>query len=66
VTAGLCARCVHCHVIRARRSVFYLCMRSRTDPRFPRYPRLPVLQCVGHDPGTPSEGAASEDADGGR
>ena len=27
-----------------RGSVFSLCERSRTDPRFPRYPRVPVAQ----------------------
>jgi hypothetical protein len=53
---GLCATCVHCRVIRTRRSVFYMCQRSFTDARFPKYPRLPVVQCIGHTPGTPSEG----------
>jgi hypothetical protein len=53
--AGLCATCVHCRVIRARRSVFYMCQRSFTDPRFPKYPRLPVLQCIGHTPGEPTD-----------
>ena len=32
-----------------RGSVFSLCQRSRTDPRYPRYPRLPVLTCPGYE-----------------
>jgi hypothetical protein len=52
---GLCATCVHCRVVRTRRSAFYLCQRSFTDPRFPKYPRLPVLRCIGHEPGEPVE-----------
>jgi len=52
--AGLCATCVHCRVIRARRSDFYMCQRSFTDARFPKYPRLPVVRCVGHEPRTSS------------
>lgn len=51
--AGLCATCLHCRVIRARRSSFYMCERSFTDARFPRYPRLPVLQCIGYTPSVP-------------
>jgi hypothetical protein len=47
---GLCSNCVHCRVIMARRSSFYLCERSATDPAFPRYPRLPVRDCVGYEP----------------
>ena len=46
---GLCADCVHCRVITARRSRFYFCERSATDPGFPRYPRLPVRVCVGFE-----------------
>ena len=29
---------------------FCLCLRSRTDPRFPKYPALPRWQCAGYDP----------------
>ena len=47
---GLCSNCVHCRVITARRSSFYFCERSATDPRFPRYPRLPVRVCIGYEP----------------
>jgi len=52
--AGLCATCTQCRVIRARRSIFYMCQRSFNDARFPKYPRLPVLHCIGYAPGTPS------------
>ena len=47
---GLCSDCVHCRVITARRSRFYFCERSTSDPAFPRYPRLPVRVCVGYEP----------------
>jgi hypothetical protein len=30
-----------------RGSVFYRCMLSDKDPRFPKYPRLPVVSCTG-------------------
>jgi hypothetical protein len=47
---GLCQSCQHAVVIaNDRGSVFYLCERSKTDPRFPRYPPLPVLECLGYD-----------------
>jgi hypothetical protein len=64
--AGLCATCVHCRVIRARRSDFYMCQRSFTDARFPKYPRLPVVRCVGYTPGDASNvtGSAEETDDG--
>jgi hypothetical protein len=48
---GLCGACRHSRVIRtARKSIFRLCERSTTDPRFPRYPNLPVLSCAGFEP----------------
>ena len=47
---GLCSDCLHCRIIAARRSRFYFCERSATDPDFPRYPRLPVLACRGFEP----------------
>ena len=48
---GLCGVCRHSRVIQtARGSVFRLCERSTTDPRFPRYPNLPVLDCGGFEP----------------
>lgn len=50
VDPGLCARCAHVRVVQSRRgSVFYLCLRSASDPSFPRYPRLPVLACRGYE-----------------
>lgn len=46
---GLCADCEFHRVIENDRgSRFWLCQRSRFDPRFPRYPRLPVLACPGY------------------
>jgi hypothetical protein len=30
-------------------SVFRLCERSRTDPRYPRYPALAVVRCGGFE-----------------
>ena len=55
---GLCARCGHARVVESRRgSRFWMCTRSRTDPRFPRYPVLPVLACRGFEP---REGRADE------
>jgi len=48
--AGLCATCRHSRRIEtARGSVFRLCERSATDPRYPRYPALPVLRCDGFE-----------------
>ena len=50
VEIGLCHSCRHAAtVVNDRGSVFYLCERSKTDPRFPRYPRLPVVECIGYD-----------------
>ena len=49
--SGLCDSCLHQQVIRnTRGSSFSLCLRSRTDPAYPRYPRLPVLECPGYEP----------------
>jgi hypothetical protein len=57
---GLCGGCRHGRAIRSDRgSVFWLCRRSATDPRFPRYPSLPVLTCSGFEPG-PAEAPDSE------
>lgn len=49
--AGLCATCVHCRIVQAARSTFYLCARSFDDPRFRKYPPLPVVRCIGYQPG---------------
>jgi hypothetical protein len=49
--AGLCDSCVHQKLIRnTRGSTFSMCLRSRTDPAYPKYPRLPVESCHGHEP----------------
>ena len=49
--AGLCADCVFRRTTRNRRgSVFVLCRRSASDPRYPKYPPLPVLRCRGFEP----------------
>jgi hypothetical protein len=47
---GLCDSCAHQQLVpNTRGSVFSLCQRSRTDPRYPRYPQIPVLACPGHE-----------------
>lgn len=49
---GLCAQCVHVHVVENRHgSRFYRCMLADTDSRFVKYPQLPVLVCDGFVPG---------------
>lgn len=49
--AGLCSACAHVRQIRNNRgSVFLLCRRGDTDPRFSRYPPLPVTRCSGFEP----------------
>jgi len=48
--AGLCATCVHSKIVKSERgSAFILCLRSKTDPAFPKYPPLPVRECVGFE-----------------
>lgn len=47
---GLCGSCRHARPVATPRSTFWLCERSRTDPRFEKYPRLPVLECPGYEP----------------
>lgn len=47
---GLCDSCAHQQLVpNTRGSVFSLCLRSRTDSRYPRYPRVPVARCPGHE-----------------
>jgi hypothetical protein len=49
---GLCASCIHARVIRSKRgSEFWMCGRSKFDPRFRKYPGLPVVQCIGYERG---------------
>lgn len=48
--AGLCESCRHQKLVgNTRGSIFSLCLRSRTDARFPRYPRIPVARCPGYE-----------------
>jgi hypothetical protein len=54
---GLCDECRHQRLVpNTRGSVFSLCERSRTDPRFPRYPPIPVLSCPGFEPAAQAPG----------
>jgi len=54
---GLCATCQHMEATETRRgSVFYRCLRARTDTSFRKYPPLPVRHCRGYQP------QATEDA----
>jgi hypothetical protein len=46
---GLCADCAFSRTVDSGRSVFYLCQRALTDPRFSKYPPLPVLSCPGYE-----------------
>jgi hypothetical protein len=55
---GLCAGCRHARRVPTPRSVFWLCQRAATDPRFMRYPRLPMLSCPGFEPVAPGSGEA--------
>lgn len=55
VGAGLCDSCRHQKLVgNTRGSTFSLCLRSRTDARFPRYPRLPVTTCPGFERKAPA------------
>jgi len=41
---------MHQKVVRSGRgSVFSMCLRHRTDERFPKYPRIPVESCPGYE-----------------
>ena len=49
MNAGLCDTCKFQKIVRTTRgSVFSMCERSKTDPRYPKYPRLPVKECPGY------------------
>ena len=49
MNAGLFDTCKHQKLVRTTRgSVFSMCERSKTDPRYPKYPRLPVKECPGY------------------
>jgi hypothetical protein len=50
---GLCASCLQARTITSGKgATFWLCGKSKTDPRFPKYPVLPVLECSGYEPGS--------------
>jgi len=45
-SASQCSNCVHKKEIRNQRgSRFWLCLKSREVPAWPKYPRQPVKQC---------------------
>jgi hypothetical protein len=48
---GLCATCEHARRLPHPRGngVYWRCLLSDTDRRFPKYPRLPVLECGGYE-----------------
>jgi len=59
-SVGLCADCAWAQrVVSAKGSEFWLCGRSKEDPRFPKYPRLPILQCPGYEEHRPPASPAS-------
>jgi hypothetical protein len=62
---GLCETCAFHREIRSGKgSLFHLCERSRTDPRYPLYPPIPVLACAGHRAtGNPGEAPRARDRD---
>lgn len=48
--AGLCDTCLHARVITSDKgSVFVMCARAATDPKFRKYPPLPVRACEGYE-----------------
>jgi hypothetical protein len=63
--AGLCAACRHGRrTANKRGSSFWLCERSKTDPRFVRYPALPVLACPGFELRSDPAGTGDRDRGG--
>jgi len=49
-SVGLCFTCLHSRQIKSGRgSLFWLCQKSETDPRFVKYPALPVRVCSGFE-----------------
>ena len=67
--AGLCGLCRHSRIVESGKgSRFWLCRRSKEDPRFPKYPPLPVRACGGFEPevdGGGSAGGGTGSGDGG-
>ena len=63
--AGLCGACSQGRPIRSGKgSTFFLCERSRDDPRYVRYPPLPMLACAGFEPSPPPKSVNEVSADG--
>ena len=61
---SLCSGCRHARAIRsARGSVFLMCERAKTDPRFSKYAPQPVISCTGFEPGSPGQRTGSTDED---
>ncbi|MCC7365537.1 MAG: hypothetical protein IT303_14320 [Dehalococcoidia bacterium] len=47
---GLCSVCSAARRVESGKgSLFWLCERSKDDPRFRRYPPLPVTRCAGFE-----------------
>jgi hypothetical protein len=52
ITVGLCSTCRHSRFNETSRGTEYVrCERAKWDARLVKYPRLPVLRCVGYEPG---------------
>jgi len=50
IRVGLCSLCCHARAIRSTKgSEFWLCERSKHDPRFAKYPALPRQTCEGFE-----------------
>jgi hypothetical protein len=48
---SLCATCGEMRrVDSAKGSVFLMCKRADTDPRYAKYPPQPIARCAGHVP----------------
>ncbi len=60
---GLCDSCARQRVVRSGRgSVFSLCGRAASDPRYAKYPPVPVLRCPGFDQRSEDQDAPSRKA----
>jgi hypothetical protein len=47
---GLCSLCRHARALHSSKdSEFWLCERSKSEPRFAKYPRLPMHACPGFE-----------------
>jgi hypothetical protein len=48
--AGMCPACKHVRAVEsAKGSCFLLCLRAKSDPRFPKYPPQPLFTCRGFE-----------------